>query len=266
MRFFPLWRDAFDFRLPQKEDELTKQPVKHEPAKQPDELDIPLSTAAMLSARFTFATPAGWYTDYTRKLEGDKQVVVSQKKRLVDGGYFENSGTRTALDLINDIKRSELFIGEKKKVEIKLIVLTSTVFVEQTSFGFGEIASPLLALNSTRGARTPITIASARLELGDNPPERMFRAHILQKVTLRKIGYDLPLGWRLTKLTQHLIKLQNGNVAGCKGSRKYLEQETDFFSKSGAQYEADCVLKIIQNELDPAMQSSQANQAPTTAR
>jgi hypothetical protein len=218
----------------------------------------------MLSARFSFATPAGWYNDYTRKLEGDKQVVVSQKKRLVDGGYFENSGTRTALDLINDINMSELVTHEK--VEIKLIVLTSTLFSEQTTFGFGEIASPLLALNSTREARTPITIASARLELRENAPERTFRAHMLQTVTLRKIGYALPLGWRLTKLTQHLIKLQNGNVEGCKGSRKYLEQETDFFSKSGAQYEADCVLKIIQNELDPAMQSSQANQAPTTAR
>ena len=86
---------------------------------------------------------------------------------------------------------------------------------------------------------------------------------MLQTVTLRKIGYALPLGWRLTKLTQNLIKLQNGNVDRCKGGPKYLEQKTKF--SSGAHYEADCVLAIIRNELDPAMQSSQANQAPTTA-
>jgi hypothetical protein len=145
------------------------------------------------------------------------------------------------------------------------------VFVEQTLFGFGEIASPLLALNSTRGARTPITIASARLELGDVTvevtPERKMRAHMLQTVHLRDIGYKLPLGWRLTALTQNLIKLQNGDRANCelqgKGSLDYLEQATKI-SKSevkSPEYEADCVLKIIGYELNPAKQSPEAEKA-----
>jgi hypothetical protein len=275
MRFFPLWKDAFDFRTAHEKGELAKQPAQYELAQPPDELDIPLSTAAMLSARFPFFTPAASYDDYTLKLEGDKLVVAKQKKRLVDGGYFENSGTRTALDLINDIKRSNLFID--KTVEIKLIVLTSSVFSEQTAFGLGEIASPIIALESTRGARTPITIASARLELNagdvtlEVTPGRKLSARMLQTVNLRGIGYKLPLGWRLSELTQTLIKLQNGNRGNCDLQDKvdYLEQETTIWKSKGTtaryttpQYEADCVLEVISFGLDPARRPPEAKKAP----
>jgi hypothetical protein len=49
---------------------------------------IPLSTTAHMSARFTYASPAGRFHDGTH---------------IVDGGYFENSGATTALEMVSRI-------------------------------------------------------------------------------------------------------------------------------------------------------------------
>src|SRR5438105_14821751 len=49
---------------------------------------IPLSTAAHMSARFTYVSPAGRFPDGTY---------------IVDGGYFENSGATAALEIVTRI-------------------------------------------------------------------------------------------------------------------------------------------------------------------
>jgi len=53
---------------------------------------VSLSTAAHLSARFTYVSPAG-----TLVKDGVKYG------RVVDGGYFENSGATTSLEILKDI-------------------------------------------------------------------------------------------------------------------------------------------------------------------
>jgi hypothetical protein len=174
-------------------------------------LSIPLSTAAVLSARFPWVTPAGWFYDYRPELIAAQALRVprggestaggddvksglatkarltarQQKVRLVDGGYFENSGVATALDLIKAIEASPLAYN----VDVKLIVLTTGTFTEQTFFGLGEAADPVLALLNARSARTHITIASARNDLeakvelpGQMQPRR------LRTITLQGIG------------------------------------------------------------------------------
>jgi len=55
-----------------------------------DQYDIPLSTAATLSARFPLISPYG-------ALPGDDPKRPSE--RLVDGGYFENDGVTTAFEI-----------------------------------------------------------------------------------------------------------------------------------------------------------------------
>lgn len=62
---------------------------------------IRLSAAAGASARFTYVSPAGSLTG-----PGERGP---QKLRLVDGGYFENSGAATAVDLLNQIDGPKLF-------------------------------------------------------------------------------------------------------------------------------------------------------------
>ena len=62
---------------------------------------IRLSAAAGASARFTYVSPAGSLTGPGE--QGD------QKIRLVDGGYFENSGAATSVDLLNLIDSRALY-------------------------------------------------------------------------------------------------------------------------------------------------------------
>ena len=52
-------------------------------------VDVPLSTAAHLSARFTYVSPAARFR--------------SDRTHAVDGGYFENSGATTALDILRQV-------------------------------------------------------------------------------------------------------------------------------------------------------------------
>lgn len=62
---------------------------------------IRLSAAAGASARFTYVSPAG-----SLNVPGEGG---GQKIRLVDGGYFENSGAATAVDLLNLIEGLDLY-------------------------------------------------------------------------------------------------------------------------------------------------------------
>ena len=65
------------------------------PAQSQDAPDIRLSTAAALSARFPIISPGGVLRVPTHDCYGD---------RVVDGGYFENSGLTTALDIAEALK------------------------------------------------------------------------------------------------------------------------------------------------------------------
>lgn len=74
---------------------------------------VPLNTAAHLSARFTYVSPAGTV---------DSPGVNGQPlkwSRLVDGGYFENSGTVTLTELLAATEKAAKNLG----IPIRPIVL-----------------------------------------------------------------------------------------------------------------------------------------------
>ncbi len=65
---------------------------------------IRLSAAAGASARFTYVSPAGsliW--SHTTEVDGELKTV-KRKLRVVDGGYFENSGAATATDTFDALQ------------------------------------------------------------------------------------------------------------------------------------------------------------------
>ena len=62
-----------------------------------------LSASAGMSARFTYVSPPG---SLTRPYD-DKGKVDEVKMRVVDGGYFENSGAATLMDLLNVLVQKE---------------------------------------------------------------------------------------------------------------------------------------------------------------
>ena len=64
------------------------------------ELPLPLSSAAFISARFPWVSPAAT-VKVTNPCFGQSDLV-----RLVDGGYLDNSGVETALGLIERLRRA----------------------------------------------------------------------------------------------------------------------------------------------------------------
>jgi hypothetical protein len=151
-------------------------------------MDIPLSSSAILSARFPLITPAGWY--YSAPNESSVSKVD-----LVDGGYFDNSGAITALAIIEEINKAVRQMNPSPKLKIHLIVLTTAGFSDQSTV-VGDYLAPFETLLSTRYARGRIAIDQAERAInGTGDPKSSTIS--FNKQVLNGYGYELPLGWRL---------------------------------------------------------------------
>jgi len=173
----------------------------------PEELDVPLSTAMSLSARFPVVMPAG--------------LVRSEKGslHLVDGGYFENSAIESSFALI-DLLRAALCAESVKTCEPKAAsnpaepktAFTFRVFrltefdatpdyhVSQrnTGGGLNEILSPVRAMYNARVARGDLAVQRA----GNSSATSAGFVLLSQRV------YTLPLGWQLSPQVQDIIAAQ----------------------------------------------------------
>ncbi len=74
-------------------------------------VDLPLTTAACLSARFPVVSPPAslpqWRSQPVQGAAGDSLYPLTVKRRYVDGGYYENSGVETAMDVIDALQRQD---------------------------------------------------------------------------------------------------------------------------------------------------------------
>ena len=120
-----------------------------------DAKDLRLSTAALISARFPIISPAGVLRTPGDGRHGD---------RVVDGGYFENAGLTSALDLAEAIHREgvhpailwvqnepvgagDVSVTPPRPVHTPVVGRLDESF---TSRGLGILASPVDALIATR--------------------------------------------------------------------------------------------------------------------
>jgi hypothetical protein len=207
---------------------------------------LPLSTAAVLSARFPWITPPGWYEEkkVTRDGGGTDKAGTFENQ-LVDGGYFENSGVATALDIIRGIRS---LTNLRDKVSLRLIVLTRGEYESETFFGTETLSAPIRALLNTRSARAIATIAGARRELSSDLISAAAKTQGIARVhgiDLRNMDYAPPLGWRLSKSTGFLIEAQNGRPEGCVPG-------SNFDKIRPGRFDADCVLAAIKADLQVA--------------
>jgi hypothetical protein len=184
--------------------------------------DIPLSTAAHMSARFTFVSPAGRFPDGSH---------------IVDGGYFENSAATTAYEIATRIKD---FCASKTivNVDVKVIMISNnprklsiapakpeeppgpkrTKPTVISGEFMSELTAPLYTLLNTRDARG--TYAQKAIER----EQRRFKAGVVQAPTetqssqqlakdifyfnLRDTQVPLPLGWMLSAAAAKTIREQ----------------------------------------------------------
>jgi hypothetical protein len=189
--------------------------------------NIPVSTAAHLSARFTYVSPAA-------RIERDKPPRALWG-RLVDGGYFDNSGAATAGDLLDAIRTSDAGPSApagpsagKKPVFVILIIKNDphapSAFATSVREPlqppprlFSELTAPVQALLEARDARGMLAeqnyISSVE---AINADPQLARKQCVVEFTLAPLETpvakkdveertakfdDPPLGWSLSKLS-----------------------------------------------------------------
>jgi hypothetical protein len=171
---------------------------------------IPLSTAADMSARFTYVSPAGRFPNGSH---------------VVDGGYFENSGATTALEIVTRIKDVCRF-DKITNVSVKVIMISNdprkgSLMIAPAKPGpeaagpkrsesltrrhnfLGDLLAPPDALMNTRDARGVYAQKAIRRE------QRPFKADAAEQIPsdtkdivyfgLRDTNVPLPLGWLLSR-------------------------------------------------------------------
>jgi hypothetical protein len=209
-------------------------------------LNFRLSTVAGASARFPLVTPVGWYH---RSSNGDKL-------RLADGGYFDNSGVPTALDIGRNLQKIPGYGTEFKVIYLSLVdQLTQDPDAPIVSGRLNEIASPISAIFNAREARSRNAVQLSTFTVNDdtnnplqNPMEFKFRTIYLLKSSKKE---RLPLGWLLSSTSQDLIDRQLDMTQACK----ILAFESSYRTgKIGADvYNHNrCVAQTIQNDFNPS--------------
>lgn len=175
---------------------------------------LPLSEAVLNSARFTYVSPAG-----TLETAGDNRPVPATLQ-LVDGGYYENSGATTLLEVTQQLQA----IAARRGQSLRLIVLhisndpQLTDFIDQhdpsrfmplysaacaqsarlpPSAPSGEVVAPAKALLATRDARG--SYARAQLLHSLHPDSAMpAQGDLLWHFRLCAGEYPIPLGWTVS--------------------------------------------------------------------
>lgn len=163
------------------------------------DLDLRLSTAAFISARFPYISPAASYLD-----ERDASHPV--KHRLVDGGYFDNSGISTALDVIAAVHA----VHPDQDVQVNLVVLAGAPTNQSGAAGsvfLSEILAPMRALGNIRAEQGRRTAEFAEKQLGSSAKDGS--AHLLFD-RLDEDALHLPLGWRLGDASRTAIQSHVG--------------------------------------------------------
>jgi Patatin-like phospholipase len=170
------------------------------------EIDVPLSTAMSLSARFPIVMPAGLVRSEDRTFH------------LVDGGYYENSAVDASLAVISQLRgalcntaeaecvgKSSIFPGEPRTFRFKMFILTDYDPTpnyhsdpRKGGGGLNELLSPVRAMFNSRVARGEVTVG--RTTRGTEN----WAGH----VSLSHRIYNLPLGWQLSPQVQEVISAQ----------------------------------------------------------
>jgi hypothetical protein len=224
--------------------------------------DIPVSVAAVASARFPWLTPAAWFWGNSDAANSRAKTKLA-RLHIVDGGYFENSGVTTAVEIINRLQhRAQRCCANAR---FYLIVLTSGEYGNGSSDAFSEAVSPVVALFNSWTARTYSTVDLATRDLGVVQPGAkgvLGRISRVQKADFGEYVIPLPLGWRLSKMSATEIFFLTGRVAHCAADENFVQT-----SKIKGFGPVDCVQLLILHQLrgddlDAALEQAQARHPP----
>jgi len=192
--------------------------------------DIRASTAAHNSARFSVVSPAG-------TLKSGDDV----KGHIIDGGYFENNGAETLLEIYNALKpmhRNIIIIAITNDVTMPDAVYAGDAdpadkvehcIVKPASF-LNEASAPLQGLLSTRESRGMLAFKRLHDAVCNGPGEcdNFFHFNIQKavsndvvdlasnnatfdtKLSMKQHCVDPPLGWVLSQASRQNMNYQLG--------------------------------------------------------
>ena len=224
--------------------------------------DVPLSTAAHLSARFTYVSPAARF--------------VSDNSHAVDGGYFENSGATTGVDILRKIGLLQRDPDPNKQAIVanvvpKVIMISNspvgTAFWEQrcpdknnkekenrtiqrelshrnpSSF-LEDALAPVYSLLNTRDARgvyAQRAIGYVNNGFSLDPKKQVYFFSLAQTTV------PLPLGWMLSNRAAEAIQLELFDQRATSNGR---DRITDCYGQNLTwnSEERDLILKALQEK------------------
>ncbi len=216
-----LFLDAYRFH-----DLLNDNALSGETAATADRaLDIDLSTAALNSARFPLLSPPGEIRDKNGRLIDE----------IVDGGYFENFGVRTATELAQAIKAIDpklnpfllLLSNNPQVVERNNDARTASLPRRRTRFAT-DFSAPVTAFANTRDARGALALDEARALLH---PENV--AQIRVWANPLRGQPDISMSWWLSKplqlelheqteIDRHGVLIMPGTSPNCRAIQAVL--------------------------------------------
>ena len=174
--------------------------------------DVSLSTAVHNTARFPYISAAG----RLRSTSGE------YLEHLVDGGYFENTGADTLLDVIKHLEDGP----DKPSVRFIAIILTNSpprerevkpeTVIWHDAESLGELFAPVRTLLQTRNARGELALRRLRDHVGENNFIEFGICRDSSDVAPRELPRDAagelaapreaPLGWQLSQETSELLE------------------------------------------------------------
>jgi hypothetical protein len=190
-----------------------------------------LIEAASVSARFPGMSPA-WRADVMLKPSNQPRSW-----NFVDGGYVDNSGASTALELyraLNDLVSGKASYKSKidlSKVDLYLVMLTdaktelSPVDIADGA-GFSDAVAPVTALLNVREqlAGRAVTRAVEEVRAGENARgggRHVFIVNLTQKT------FPLPLGWKISRTTNDIVRFMLGSPDLCGSKTNASEGNQD---------------------------------------
>ena len=164
--------------------------------------DVRVSTAADNSTRFTYVSPAGTLLR-GRAGDGGSPLDCAPGQRcehVVDGGYFENSGSATVSDILDVIGRSRHAARIRPHIVFIQFEQAEPPPVRTSKFA-NEVLSPVRALLSVRGAHADLAEQELKRRVG-------IANHTTFELVQRNAVF--PLGWLLADRTRNLMDAQMG--------------------------------------------------------
>ncbi len=230
---------------------------------------VPLARAALVSARFPAVLPA-----YTLDIP-DELGKTARRLNFVDGGYADNSGAETALEIYETLKSRDA-----DQSDLRLLLISGTSPDPNLRSVAGTLARdtlvPLHTLFSVRSRLQEKSIANAHAALANTgdfattiSDARNGRPHgwKIGTVELDHGSFSLALGWRLSRSTQTLISAMIGDAKSCRlgaVERKPAERTGEDATSPTLKLSAStiisnsCTLKAIVLLVDPMFQSHTA--------